>query len=63
MTRLGLWGQGSPFPAFHVFEHAISKGGPGAMELVALDMKQRGMCVMPPPPPPAARALLSAARA
>ena len=40
MERLGLWGPGTAFPAFDAFHDAIGKGGVGAMELVALDMKQ-----------------------
>ena len=43
MERLGLWGPGTAFPAFKDFDVAIDRAGVGAMELVALDMKQRGM--------------------
>eukprot|EP00966_Prymnesium_polylepis_P257945 5958484-Prymnesium_polylepis.1 len=44
MERLGLWGEGTAFKdSFYDFYEAISAGGVGAMELVALDMKQRGM--------------------
>ena len=43
MQRLGLWGKGSAFENFEAFGKAIEKAGFGAMELVALDMKQRGM--------------------
>ena len=43
MTRLGLWGEETAFGDFAAFAHAIDKAGVGAMELVALDMKQRGM--------------------
>ena len=42
MNRLGLWGPGTAFTGFEDFEQKISKGGTGAMELVALDMKRRG---------------------
>ncbi|CAA6668669.1 unnamed protein product [Spirodela intermedia] len=40
MVRLGLWGAGTCFPKFHDF-----LGGVGALELVAMDMKARGMYV------------------
>ena len=43
MTRLGLWGAGTAFGEFGAFATAIERAGVGAMELVALDMKQRGM--------------------
>uniref|UniRef100_H2YSL4 Strawberry notch helicase C domain-containing protein n=1 Tax=Ciona savignyi TaxID=51511 RepID=H2YSL4_CIOSA len=39
MSRLGLWGSGTPFPEF---SHFIQRRGVGAMELVAMDMKLRG---------------------
>ena len=45
MTRLGLWGLGSAFPAFDDFYKALGAGGVGAMELIALDMKRRGMYI------------------
>ena len=45
MERLGLWGAGTAFPEFGDFDKAISAGGVGAMELVALDMKRRGMYI------------------
>ena len=45
MERLGLWGGGTAFSEFGEFEKAISGGGVGAMELVALDMKRRGMYI------------------
>ena len=45
MTRLGLWGTGTPFPEFNDFIQAIEKRGVGAMELVAMDMKLRGMYI------------------
>ena len=44
-SRLGLWGPQTSFPDFTKFEKAISAGGTGAMELVALDMKRRGMYI------------------
>eukprot|EP00118_Oscarella_pearsei_P006824 m.31751 g.31751 ORF g.31751 m.31751 type:complete len:1430 (+) comp31532_c0_seq2:742-5031(+) len=43
MTRLGLWGKGTQFPDFGNFLQAIEKRGVGAMEMVAMDMKLRGM--------------------
>ncbi|KAL1504501.1 hypothetical protein AB1Y20_010904 [Prymnesium parvum] len=45
MTRLGLWGRGTPFRDFNDFASSIEKAGVGAMELLAMDMKARGMFV------------------
>lgn len=45
MVRLGIWGQGTPFPTFNDFISAVEKRGVGAMELVAMDMKLRGMYI------------------
>lgn len=45
MVRLGLWGAGTSFPDFQNFLGALEKGGVGALELVAMDMKARGMYV------------------
>ncbi|KAL6659053.1 hypothetical protein ACP70R_003093 [Stipagrostis hirtigluma subsp. patula] len=45
MIRLGLWGDGTSFQNFHHFLGALEKGGVGALELVAMDMKARGMYV------------------
>uniref|UniRef100_A0A182MXI7 TLC domain-containing protein n=1 Tax=Anopheles dirus TaxID=7168 RepID=A0A182MXI7_9DIPT len=45
MVRLGIWGQGTPFPSFLDFIQAVEKRGVGAMEIVAMDMKQRGMYI------------------
>ncbi|KJH46288.1 hypothetical protein DICVIV_07676 [Dictyocaulus viviparus] len=43
MTRLGLWGLGQAFPEFVDFINAVERRGVGAMEIVAMDMKQRGL--------------------
>ena len=43
MSRLGLWGPGTPFEDFNSFAAKIEKAGVGAMELIAMDMKARGM--------------------
>ncbi|KAJ1355041.1 hypothetical protein KIN20_012161 [Parelaphostrongylus tenuis] len=43
MTRLGLWGLGQAFPEFANFINAVERRGVGAMEIVAIDMKQRGL--------------------
>ncbi|GFV32748.1 protein strawberry notch homolog 1 [Trichonephila clavipes] len=43
MTRLGLWGEGTPFKEFSDFISVVEKRGVGAMELVAMDMKLRGL--------------------
>ncbi|KAG8046760.1 hypothetical protein GUJ93_ZPchr0008g14114 [Zizania palustris] len=45
MVRLGLWGDGTSFLNFQKFLGALEKGGVGALELVAMDMKTRGMYV------------------
>ncbi|KAF4389035.1 hypothetical protein F8388_026764 [Cannabis sativa] len=45
MVRLGLWGAGTSFLDFKDFLGALEKGGVGALELVAMDMKARGMYV------------------
>ena len=45
MTRLGLWGAGTSFADFNHFIQAIEQRGVGAMELVAMDMKLRGMYI------------------
>ncbi|KAK7494073.1 hypothetical protein BaRGS_00014731 [Batillaria attramentaria] len=45
MTRLGLWGPGTPFKEFNDFIQAVERRGVGAMELVAMDMKLRGMYI------------------
>ncbi|KAI7742940.1 hypothetical protein M8C21_010411, partial [Ambrosia artemisiifolia] len=44
-VRLGLWGAGTSFNDFSEFLDAMHKGGVGALELVAMDMKARGMYV------------------
>ncbi|GFR58766.1 protein strawberry notch homolog 1 [Elysia marginata] len=45
MTRLGLWGEGTPFKEFTDFIQAVERRGVGAMELVAMDAKSRGMYI------------------
>lgn len=46
MERLGLWGEGTPsFATFPDFLEAVGGRGVGALELVAMDMKARGMFV------------------
>ncbi|XP_003502612.1 protein strawberry notch homolog 2 isoform X2 [Cricetulus griseus] len=45
MSRLGIWGEGTPFRTFEEFLHAIEKRGVGAMEIVAMDMKVSGMYI------------------
>ena len=45
MVRLGIWGPGSPFRDFSDFLGAVEKRGVGAMEIVAMDMKLRGMYI------------------
>ncbi|XP_045467841.1 protein strawberry notch isoform X1 [Harmonia axyridis] len=45
MVRLGMWGEGTPFKEFSDFISAVEKRGVGAMEIVAMDMKLRGMYI------------------
>ncbi|KAH8306847.1 hypothetical protein KR018_007144, partial [Drosophila ironensis] len=45
MVRLGLWGQGTAFGNFNDFITAVERRGVGAMEIVAMDMKLRGMYI------------------
>jgi hypothetical protein len=45
MSRLGIWGPGTQFPSFHDFIKAVERRGIGAMEIVAMDMKLRGMYI------------------
>nr|XP_053635221.1 LOW QUALITY PROTEIN: protein strawberry notch homolog 1-like [Cherax quadricarinatus] len=45
MVRLGIWGKGTPFPEFTDFISAVEKRGVGAMEIVAMDLKLRGMYI------------------
>ena len=46
MERLGLWGSQHPaFPSFADFLEVIGSRGVGALEMVAMDMKARGMYV------------------
>ncbi|KPM11668.1 strawberry notch-like protein [Sarcoptes scabiei] len=43
MTRLGIWGKNTAFEDFNQFVTMVEKRGVGAMELVAIDLKMRGM--------------------
>ena len=43
MDRLGLWGKDTAFPDARAFINQIEKRGMGAMEMVAMDMKGRGL--------------------
>lgn len=45
MYRLGLWGPGTPFKELNGFLKAVEKRGVGGMEIVAMDMKLRGMYI------------------
>lgn len=45
MVRLGMWNEGTAFPSFNEFITAVEKRGVGAMEIVAMDMKLRGMYI------------------
>lgn len=43
MDRLGLWGEGTDFVDATDFVGTVSKRGDGAVEMVAMDLKARGM--------------------
>lgn len=43
MKRLQLWGAGTPFDTFQGFTKAMKRWGPAAAEMLALDLKQRGL--------------------
>ncbi|XP_075885781.1 protein strawberry notch homolog 1 isoform X2 [Nelusetta ayraudi] len=45
MNRLGIWGPKTPFREFGDFIQAVERRGVGAMEIVAMDMKLRGMYI------------------
>ncbi len=43
-TRLGLWGCANPlYPTFESFQGTLAKRGVGAMEMLALEMKRKGI--------------------
>ncbi|KAL7532804.1 hypothetical protein ACHAXR_004855, partial [Thalassiosira sp. AJA248-18] len=43
-TRLGLWGSANPlYPTFDSFHATLAKRGVGAMEMLALEMKRKGI--------------------
>ena len=43
-SRLGLWGSANPlYPTFELFNMALSKRGVGAQEMLALEMKRKGI--------------------
>lgn len=44
MVRLGIWGKGSPFKEFQNFHRSCGRSI-GVMEIVALDLKRRGMYI------------------
>src|SRR5688500_3390063 len=43
MTRLGLWGKGQTFEDFPSFLNSVENKGTGCIELIAIDMKLRGL--------------------
>ncbi len=45
MTRLGLWGPRTAFPTKLDFVNMLKNRGVGAMELVAMDLKQQGLFI------------------
>uniref|UniRef100_A0A6V2EFM3 Strawberry notch helicase C domain-containing protein n=2 Tax=Ditylum brightwellii TaxID=49249 RepID=A0A6V2EFM3_9STRA len=45
-TRLGLWGSHhTHYPTFDTFQSVLEKRGVGAMEMLALEMKRKGMFI------------------
>lgn len=43
-VRLGLWGSANPlYPSFDAFQGALAKRGVGALEMLALEMKSKGV--------------------
>lgn len=45
-TRLGLWGSANPlYPTFESFQGTLAKRGVGAMEMLALEMKRKGIFI------------------
>ena len=43
-VRLGLWGAANPlYPTFDAFQGALAKRGVGALEMLALEMKSKGV--------------------
>lgn len=42
-SRLGLWGQGTPFADVNRFIASVGAGGVGAMEVIAKDLKSMGL--------------------
>ena len=45
MQRLKIWGRDTPFTDFSDFTRAMKRWGPAASEMLALDLKQRGLYV------------------
>ncbi|XP_074658013.1 uncharacterized protein LOC141910988 [Tubulanus polymorphus] len=45
MERLGLWGDGAPFPSFEQFLDSVQKRGLGVAEMLAMEMKASGLYV------------------
>lgn len=43
LSRLGLWGPGTPFADFMAFLNVMKDGGTGAMELLSRDLKSNGL--------------------
>ncbi|CAB1101796.1 unnamed protein product [Ectocarpus sp. CCAP 1310/34] len=44
-TRLGLWGEHSPFRGFKEFKESMEKRGLGALEMLAMELKAKGSYV------------------
>lgn len=45
LSRLGLWGSGTPFPDFASFVSSVSKRGVAYLELLAMELKASGRYV------------------
>ncbi len=44
-TRLGLWGERSPFYSFKDFKESMDRRGLGALEMLAMELKAKGAYV------------------
>ncbi len=47
LSRLGLWGEGTPFASVTQFINSVSGAGLGMMEMVARDLKAQGLYTAP----------------
>lgn len=45
MARMGLWGEGSPFPDFEAFLDSMKHRGVAFLEMLAMELKSEGKYV------------------